>query len=134
MSVSILAANRAFYDAFARRDVAAMDELWARQAPCACVHPGWGALLGREQIMASWAAILTGDPPSLRCVDPVVRLLGERVAFVVCAELVPGGRLIATNTFVLEDGAWKMVHHHASAVAVGEDEEPEPSGGGRVIN
>jgi hypothetical protein len=141
-AAAVLAANRAFYEAFSARDLAAMDAVWAQETECACVHPGWGALLGREPIMASWSAILSGRPPTIRCVDPVVRLLSATVAFVVCAEVMPGGRVIATNTFVLEDGAWKLVHHHASPVAEGaptmdddDEETDEPDDGpGRMVN
>ncbi|MBV8937825.1 MAG: nuclear transport factor 2 family protein, partial [Alphaproteobacteria bacterium] len=52
---AVLAANLEFYRAFAIRDLAAMDALWARQAPVACLHPGWSALKDREAIMESWA-------------------------------------------------------------------------------
>ena len=37
---AVLAANLEFYRAFTMRDVAAMDALWARDAPVACLHPG----------------------------------------------------------------------------------------------
>ena len=37
---AVLAANAAFYRAFAERDVDAMDALWARSIPVACIHPG----------------------------------------------------------------------------------------------
>ena len=40
----LLRANRAFYEAFNERDIAAMDELWAHHTPVACVHPGWPPL------------------------------------------------------------------------------------------
>ena len=43
---AVLAANEAFYRAFAARDFAAMDALWAAEAPVACIHPGWDALVG----------------------------------------------------------------------------------------
>ena len=36
---AVLAANQAFYAAFARRDTAAMDDLWARETRVACLHP-----------------------------------------------------------------------------------------------
>ena len=36
----MLFANEAFYRAFADRDMAAMDGVWAVHAPVACIHPG----------------------------------------------------------------------------------------------
>ncbi|MGZ6143807.1 MAG: nuclear transport factor 2 family protein [Myxococcales bacterium] len=121
----VLAANAAFYAAFARRDAAAMDELWARDAPVACLHPGWEPLLGRDAVVHSWRGILLGGgaPPSIRCEQPIAHLAGG-TAFVICSEIVPGGALVATNVFVHERGAWRMVHHHASPAPP----RPQPSG------
>ena len=113
----VLAANQAFYDAFDRCDLAAMDDLWARAPGSACVHPGWAALDSRSSIMESWRAILEpGNAPAIRCSDPRVTMAGD-MAFVVCTEVLSGGDLVATNIFVREDGAWKICHHHASPVA-----------------
>ncbi|MGZ3421500.1 MAG: nuclear transport factor 2 family protein [Polyangiales bacterium] len=122
----VLKANARFYDAFVRRDADAMDALWARTLPVACIHPGWSALRGRARVLASWRGIL-GNPgsPKLRCVGASVHLLGE-VAFVICYEEVEGGRLLATNVYAREDGEWKMVHHQAGPTSRrDEDEEPE---------
>ena len=47
----VLFANEAFYRAFGDRDRHAMDEMWARENPVACVHPGWGALIGRAAVL-----------------------------------------------------------------------------------
>jgi hypothetical protein len=58
-TAAILFANNAFYIAFRGRDLEAMDDLWAREAPVACIHPGWHALSGREDVMDSWEGILT---------------------------------------------------------------------------
>src|SRR5687767_7070507 len=104
----VLAANAAFYEAFARRDAAAMEALWSRAREVACIHPGWEALRGREQVMASWRAILSGSPPYIRCDAATAHVFGD-AAFVICAELLPGARLVATNYFVREDGAWRLV-------------------------
>jgi ketosteroid isomerase-like protein len=122
MDTEILAANEAFYQAFRREDPTAMDELWARRAPVACVHPGWGALLGRDRVMASWLAIMKNGAPPVRCVAPRVHRLGD-AAFVICEEHIGGGRLIATNVFVQEDGQWRMVHHHAGPLAGREPDD-----------
>jgi ketosteroid isomerase-like protein len=124
---AVLEANARFYDAFLKRDADAMDALWARTLPVACIHPGWSALRGRARVLASWRGIL-GNPeaPKLRCVGPSVHLLGES-AFVICYEEIDGGRLLATNVFAREDGEWKMVHHQAGPTSRGEAEsEPGP--------
>jgi ketosteroid isomerase-like protein len=115
MEPAVIAANEAFYDAFRREDHAAMNELWARRAPVACIHPGWGALLGRDRVMQSWRAIMENGAPQIRCASPQVLRLGD-TALVICEEHMAEGRLIATNAFVLEDGRWRMVHHHAGPV------------------
>lgn len=133
MNDEILAANQAFYEAFAAEDEARMDALWARRAPVTCVHPGWPALIGRVRVMASFRAILMNGAPPVRAQNPSVQELGE-VAYVICDERIGGGRLVATNVFVREDGEWRMAHHHAGQVADArrstepeEPEEPEPS-------
>lgn len=118
--LDVLEANSAFYAAFAARDLAAMEGLWAREAPVACVHPGWDALRGREEVMASWRAILAGDPPRITCTAASAHVAGE-VAFVVCHERIRGGpRLVATNVFVREGGGWRLCHHQAGPL----NEEP----------
>jgi len=129
----VLAANAAFYHAFAARDADAMTAIWAGRAPVACIHPGWHALRGREAVLASWRAILSGpDSPPITCGEAAAHILGD-TAFVVCIERIPAVELVATNVFVREDGAWKMVHHHASGMARGgataEPEEEEPDSG-----
>jgi ketosteroid isomerase-like protein len=131
----VLAANAAFYHAFAAKDARAMEAVWAARAPIACVHPGWQALRGREAVLSSWRAILSGSSaPSISSSGAVAQVFGD-TAFVICTEHIPNVELIATNVFVREQGEWKMVHHHASGVvrpsAPAEDED-EPSGGGML--
>lgn len=120
----VLAANGAFYAALAADDLDAMDRLWARGAPVACIHPGWDALLGRDAVMASWRAIFARGAPPIRCADATPLVFGD-AAVVLCHELLPGARLVATNMFVRENGAWRIVHHQAGAVAQQSDQEPE---------
>lgn len=117
----VLEANASFYRAFAERDMMAMEALWARRAPVACIHPGWNPLSDRESVMESWRAILGNQAaPRIRCANPSVFLLGG-AAFVLCHEALEQGLLVATNIFVREDGRWKMVHHQAGPTA-----EPPP--------
>jgi ketosteroid isomerase-like protein len=109
----VISANEAFYLAFRNRDMAAMDAVWSRNDAVAVIHPGWPGIVGRKQVMASWRMILEGgSPPKIRSVEPKVQVYGD-TAFVVCYEQVDGGLLVATNIFVLEDDAWRMVHHQA---------------------
>jgi hypothetical protein len=113
----VIDANHAFYRAFTGRDLNAMDLLWARRAPVACIHPGWDALIGRAAVMASWRDLLSQPTsPAIRCQAEQVLLHGD-TACVICQEALEGGVLIATNLFVREDGAWRMVHHQAGGVA-----------------
>ena len=110
---AVLAANQEFYRAFTTRDLAAMDALWAREVAVACIHPGWDALVGRDMVMESWAAILGGaGAPQIRCEAPRAFVLGPS-AFVICREVLEQGQLIATNVFVREPAGWRMVHHQA---------------------
>lgn len=110
---AILFANEAFYRAFAARNFEAMDEVWARHQPVACIHPGWGPLSGRAEVMASWEAILNHPAqPSVSCLAPEAHMLGD-AAYVICFEEVGGSYLLATNIFVREGAAWRLVHHQA---------------------
>ncbi len=113
----VLAANQTFYQAFAARDIAAMEALWATEFPVACIHPGWNVLRGRDLVIASWRSILGSDSsPDVMCGNASAHVLGES-AFVICEEQVADDVLIATNVFVREHGAWKLAHHQAAPIA-----------------
>lgn len=124
-----LFANDAFYQAFRDRDMAAMDDVWARRSRVACIHPGWSALTRRSQIMESWQAIFANpEAPDIACRGAEAFVTGQQ-SFVVCYELIGNSLLAATNIFVMEAGVWKMVHHQAgpcSPPAAGLPAEPDP--------
>lgn len=113
---SVLAAHAAFYRAFNTKDLEAMETLWASTVACTCIHPGWFLVSGREAVMESWRGIL-GNPAQPRVVvgaaSAVVR--GE-MATVICREYVAGTPLLATNSFVHEDGDWRIFHHQSGQV------------------
>ncbi len=126
----ILRANEGFYLAFERRDLAAMDAVWAADAPVACIHPGWGPIVGRDAVMRSWHDILANPAsPEVTCGSPQAHLLGD-VGYVICMEHVTlpdegqRGVFVATNTFVREAGEWRMALHQSSPVADELVDEP----------
>ena len=123
---AVLAVNEAFYRAFANHDVPAMDALWSRKTPVACIHPGWNALVGREAVLESWTAILTAPgSPQIRCEEPRAFVLGPS-AFVICREvLAQQVLLVATNVFVREQAGWLMVHHHAGPAGQAQPRPPD---------
>ena len=114
---AVLALNQAFYRAFAKRDYAAMDTLWAAELPVSCIHPGWAALFGREAVMTGWQDLMRGASM------PAITVRGERVllytdtALVLCEELLGNAVLAAANLFVREDGAWRLAHHQSGPIA-----------------
>ncbi|MBV8120693.1 MAG: nuclear transport factor 2 family protein [Alphaproteobacteria bacterium] len=124
---AVLAANLEFYRAFAMRDIAAMNALWAHRAPVACLHPGWTALTDRDAVMASWSGILSNPgAPRIACFDERVLLFGD-TALVLCEEDLEGGTLAASNFFVREDGVWRIAHHHAGQIIRRAAESRRPS-------
>jgi len=123
---AVLTANLEFYRAFTTRDYTAMEKLWARRAPVACIHPGWPVLSERAEIMQSWAGILSNsEAPRIACYDERVYVYGE-VALVTCEEELDGGTLAASNFFVREDGVWRLAHHHAGQVVARRGQRPRP--------
>lgn len=122
---AVLFANEAFYSAFAARDLGAMDAVWARHVPVACIHPGWGPLHGRDEVMRSWAGIL-GNPqsPVVTCQGARALLLGD-MAVVTCFERLQSDMLIATNLFARQGHVWKLVHHQAGPTSARPDEAAE---------
>ena len=125
---SVLFANEAFYRAFAEGDAQAMEQLWSARDDITCLHPGWGPIFGRAEVMASWSAIFaSAQMPGIGCLDPRARIHGD-VAYVVCFEQLPGGRLAATNLFAREGTVWKMILHQAGPTADGAGPAPGPGG------
>lgn len=113
---AVLEANQTFYAAFNARDISAMADAWSSQEDILCVHPGWDVLEGRTLVLESYASIFANpSQPKIVAGGESVTLAGD-AAVVVCHELVAGTPIVATNVFRLEDGAWKVIHHHAGQV------------------
>ncbi|MGH6726687.1 MAG: nuclear transport factor 2 family protein [Pseudolabrys sp.] len=123
----ILAANAAYYRAFASADFAAMRRIWADD-DVSCVHPGWPVLLGRPAVLESYREILRN--PEQERIEPrneTVMAAGDE-ARVFCVEFVGGSALAATNMFRRVAGTWRMTHHQASPIAaLVEEAASQPS-------
>lgn len=137
IAANVIAANVAFYEAFAERDIEAMAALWSSSAQVVCIHPGWAPLRGKEKVLDSFRGIFANPRgPIVRASGATGHVLGD-TAFVICFETVGGARLVATNVYVREGGAWLLVHHHAGPVAddeLGEEEEEEEEPPPRDLN
>ena len=119
---AVKAANQRFYDAFGALDIQAMEAAWEPSGQAMCVHPGWQALVGWDQIKASWKGIFDNTTLmhfNIQYVDVAVQ--GD-CGWVTCVENISSvlqGRasnfgILATNIFVRTDGGCRMVAHHAS--------------------
>lgn len=125
---AVLFANDAFYNAFALGDADAMVALWSASAPITCIHPGGGMLAGRADVLDSWRAILDShSTDGISCADAKAYVVGD-MAWVTCFEVVGGGHLAATNVFVREGKAWKVVHHQAGPTAAEPESDAAPQG------
>ena len=111
---SVLSANLVFYQAFALRNMQAMENIWAKEARPTCIHPGWAPLVGRNQVIKSWRTILgDGGIASIKCSNARAFIYGE-YAYVICQEHLETNVLSATNIYLKEGDTWKIIHHQAS--------------------
>jgi ketosteroid isomerase-like protein len=118
---ALLAANAAYYAAFAASDFAAMSSIWADGDIC-CIHPGWPALMGRKPVLNSYREILRNPlQERVECRNAKALVCGSE-ARVVCAEVVAGTILAATNWFRRIDGVWRLIHHQASPIAISDED------------
>ena len=120
------AAETAFYDAFERRDLEAMINVWDHNAEVSCIHPGGPRLDDIDLIIESWRAIFEGGQrlrferagmAQTSGADVAVRCLYEVIRFGKRFE--QQGTVVATNVYRRTEHGWRMVIHHAS---------PDPNG------
>jgi ketosteroid isomerase-like protein len=120
----ILAVNEAFYRAFEKKDIEAMDAVWSQGTGSLCVHPGWNVLRGWKDIRSSWVNIFKNTAYVEIDAEIITTEVRDRIAYIVLVEnvlqITNGRRLqaqsIATNMFELLGERWYLVHHHASPV------------------
>jgi ketosteroid isomerase-like protein len=123
---ALLAANEAFYRAFARADMAAMLDIWTTGPLASCTHPGWPPLTDRDEIAESWRRIFEGQSAIAVAIAGAMAFAHGECGYVLCYERIGDSVMAATNIFRREGGRWRLVHHQAGPVA----QMPEPRGDG----
>jgi ketosteroid isomerase-like protein len=118
-------ANQAFYDAFERRDLDAMSDLWEHSERVTCTHPGWPTLRGWGKVASSFFALFSGSQRmQFLLTNEHVEVAGS-VAWVSVDENLlgdQGGNTVAAlNVFIYNSvgDRWRLVCHHGSVVTAG---------------
>ena len=115
-AITALRVNAAFYAAIAEGDLRAMDDVWSRDEPVLCIHPGGPPLQGRIAVMGSWAEIFRGGAPPISYRNDAVSMI-RGLAFVNCVEQLGDTSLSACNVLVWESGSWRFVQHTAGILS-----------------
>ncbi len=120
----IIAANKAFYRAFEKKDIEAMSAIWSKGTASVCIHPGRDVIQGWEAVRASWEQIfqvtnyleinmkimsteISGDLAYVVLIEDVMQVLGRRRM---------RAESLATNIFSRMANQWYIIHHHASPI------------------
>jgi ketosteroid isomerase-like protein len=109
-----------FYSGLSRMDVAALPEIWSHSDDVTAMHPMGGEQVGWEEVRASFeqaAGPMTDSHVDLidqriyAGTDLAVETGTERGSAKLDGELIEFEHRV-TNVYRLEDGQWKMIHHH----------------------
>ena len=127
----VLAAVKAFYDAFQSLDAERMEDVWLRDPRIICVHPGWSKLKGWGPVMTSWQRIFEGVFGMKFEIGEMDVIITGDIAVVLCEENleqrgydgVTRSRVLATNVFERVGQKWFMLMHHGSPVIAPTDDD-----------
>lgn len=117
-------ASDRFYEALAEMangDAGSLSEVWSHRDDVTTMHPIGGREVGWDAVEESWASVANlSEGGEVTRADQLLRV-GEDLAYELATERVSmslagehlDGEYRATNVYRLEDGEWKVVHHHA---------------------
>jgi ketosteroid isomerase-like protein len=125
-------ASDRFYDALnqlLQGNPGAMNEVWSHGAYVSTMHPIGGREIGWEQVRQAWeqtSQAISSAPATIEPVtvsDLAVVRLDKDLAYTLGTEQLRatvGGQQVslagrATNIYHLENGEWKVMHHHVDA-------------------
>ncbi len=132
--------NEDFYAAFEAGDLDRMDRIWANgdlAASVTCVHPGWPALRGRDEVLRSWAMIMANTTYIQFVLTDVEVHLGSDFAVLTCVENIltdddeddattfAGAKGVATNIFRRTENGWQLWVRHGSPVISDTSDDDE---------
>ncbi len=135
--------NEDFYVAFESGDLDAMEAIWANgdlAASVTCVHPGWPALRGRDEVMRSWAMIMANTTYIQFVLTDIEVEVGVDFALLTCVENIltaddedtdensstfAGAKGVATNVFRRTENGWQLWVRHGSPVISNTSEDDD---------
>ena len=120
----VLAVNQAFYRAFEKKDMVAMEKVWSQGTASTCIHPGRGCLGGWEKIRKTWAEIFKNTDYVEFNLELISTEVSGDLAFVLLTENVLQisqnrrieAQSMGTNVFERLGDHWYMIHHHGSPI------------------
>lgn len=121
---AVLESNQAFYRAFEKKDLEAMEAVWSKGIGCLCIHPGRDALKGWEDIRQSWQQIFKNthyleidtDILMVECSGDLAQVVLVENVLQISRDRRLEARSMATNLFERMGDRWYMTHHHGSPV------------------
>lgn len=105
----------------ANGDAGPMSAVWSHRDDVTTMHPIGGREVGWSEVEGPWSAVAElGSDGSVTRTEQLIRVIGD-CAYELTTEQVSmtlGGEPLdtevrATNVYRLENGEWKVVHHHA---------------------
>jgi ketosteroid isomerase-like protein len=131
-------ASDAFYRAFEALDLARMEAVWSHDEHIVCVHPGWERLIGWGNVRKAFEQIFDNTVDIKFGIEEIsLRVSGDLAAMSVVENLrshVPEGgvvgQVLAVNIFERQQGAWRLVCHHATPF----EAQPTPPAGEDMVH
>ncbi|MEM1003431.1 MAG: nuclear transport factor 2 family protein [Bacteroidota bacterium] len=111
--------EESFYQAFLKRDIDLMKNVWHQSDDVICIHPGSPRIYSYEEIISSWKQIFSGKEDASILIDEQIYTTVEKLSVHYIRENLSIGEkfvgsVFATNIFRDTDEGWKMIAHHAS--------------------
>jgi len=111
-----------------RGDLDPLSALWSHRPDVSNLSAVGGRAAGWNEVYADFQNIARFYPGGRIAPRDIIVVAGKDMGYSVCIETgqlrSPAGPMVsfnqrATNIFRLEDGKWKMIHHHADAGFIG---------------